>query len=128
MRSIEMSRPPGDGPTVKIGVKARNGESEFQCEPGEKILHAGLRSGVELPYECATGTCGTCRARLVSGQTESAWSDAPGRRYFKSDADFLTCQSVARADCALEIGGVLKPREPGVAAPRALAGVVCAYR
>ena len=113
---------------MKVVVNAKNGARDFECEPGEKILHAGLRGGVELPYECATGTCGTCRARLVSGQTESAWSDAPGRRYFKSDADFLTCQSVARADCALEIGGVLKPREPGVAAPRALAGVVCAYR
>jgi toluene monooxygenase electron transfer component len=65
----------------------------------------------------------------VSGRAESEWSEAPGRRYFKSEADLLTCQSVARADCALEIGGTLKPREPGVAAPpHALAGVVRACR
>ena len=109
---------------MKIVVSARNGARDFECEPGEKILHAGLRSGVELPYECATGTCGTCKARLVSGQAESAWSEAPGRRYFRTEGDLLMCQSVAHADCALEVGGTLKPREPGVAAPRALAAVV----
>jgi toluene monooxygenase electron transfer component len=109
---------------VKVVVNARNGARDFECEPGEKILHAGLRSGVELPYECATGTCGTCKARLLSGRAESAWPEAPGRRYFKSEADLLTCQSVARDDCVLEVGGALKPREPGAAAPRALAGVL----
>ena len=113
---------------MKVSVSAKNGARDFECEPGEKILHAGLRSGVELPYECATGTCGTCKARLVSGRTESAWSDAPGHRYCKSDADLLMCQSVAHADCALEVGGTLKPREPGATAPRDLTGVVRACR
>src|SRR5882724_55302 len=109
---------------MKVVVTAKNGTRDFECAPGEKILHAGLRSGVELPYECATGTCGTCKAKLVNGRAESVWSDAPGRRYLKSEADLLMCQSVARADCALEVGGVLKPREPGVGPPHALAGVV----
>ena len=113
---------------MKVVVNAKNGARDFECEPGEKILHAGLRSGVELPYECATGTCGTCKARLVSGRAESLWSDAPGRRYLKSETDLLMCQSVARADCALEVGGMLRPRETGVAAPRVLTGVVRAYR
>ncbi len=107
---------------MNVVVTARNGTRDFDCGPGEKILHAGLRSGVELPYECATGTCGTCKARLVSGRTESAWPDAPGRRYLKSEAELLMCQSVAHEDCALEIGAPLK--EPSAPAPRALAGVV----
>ena len=114
---------------MRVVVNAKNGARDFECEPGEKLLHAGLRSGVELPYECATGTCGTCRARLVNGQTDSEWPEAPGRRYFKSEADLLTCQSVARADCTLEIGGTLRPRESGVGGtPQALAGVVRGYR
>ncbi|MGH7397823.1 MAG: 2Fe-2S iron-sulfur cluster-binding protein, partial [Candidatus Rokuibacteriota bacterium] len=53
---------------MKIVVTARNGAADFECDPGEKILHAALRRGVELPYECATGTCGTCKAKLVSGR------------------------------------------------------------
>jgi len=34
---------------MTIAVNARNGAREFECQPGEKILHAGLRSGLELP-------------------------------------------------------------------------------
>jgi len=106
---------------MQIVVSARNGTRDFECGPGEKILHAALRRGVGLPYECATGTCGTCRARLVSGRAESAWPQAPGRRYFKTESDLLTCQSVAHEDCALEVGGPLT--DAGAPAPRALGGV-----
>ncbi|HUP37999.1 MAG TPA: 2Fe-2S iron-sulfur cluster binding domain-containing protein [Candidatus Limnocylindria bacterium] len=112
---------------MKISVTARSGAHEFECEPGEKILHAGLRSGVELPYECGTGTCGTCKARLVSGRVESEWPDAPGGRYLKDPAELLMCQCVAREECALEVG-VLKAGEPGALLPGALGGVVRGWR
>jgi toluene monooxygenase electron transfer component len=112
---------------VRITVKARSGAGEFDCEPGEKILHAGLRSGFELPYECGTGTCGTCKATLVSGRVESEWPDAPGSRYLKSPAELLMCQCLARDDCALEVG-VLKTREAGAPLPGALGGHVRGWR
>ena len=108
---------------MKILVTARSGAREFECEPGEKILHAGLRSGIELPYECGTGTCGTCKARLVSGRVESEWPDAPGSRYLKDPAELLMCQCVAREDCALEVA-VLKSSDAGLPAPGALGGRV----
>src|SRR2546427_8406572 len=113
---------------MRVVVSAKNGTRDFECEPGEKILHAGLRSGVELSYECATGTCGTCKARLVSGRTESEWPDAPGRRYLKTEAELLTCQSVARDDCALEIGAALKVPERETPAPCAVGGVLRGLR
>ena len=108
---------------MKVDVRARNGTWTFECTAGEKILHAALRSGVELPYECATGTCGTCKATLVSGRHESHWRDAPGHKYVKAEGEFLTCQSIAHEDCALEVS-VIKPAEPGTPAPRALDGVL----
>jgi toluene monooxygenase electron transfer component len=111
---------------VKIVVNARNGTRDFECAPGEKILHAGLRSEVELPYECGTGTCGTCKARLMSGRVEGGWPEAPGRRYLKSAAELLMCQSVPGEDCTLEVGAPLK--EASAPAPRALGGVVRASR
>jgi toluene monooxygenase electron transfer component len=112
---------------MKVVVTARSGACEFECEPGEKILHAGLRSGVELPYECGTGTCGTCKAKLVSGRVESEWPDAPGIRYLKGPAELLMCQCRAREDCALEVG-VLKTREAGTPLPGALGGEVRGWR
>jgi toluene monooxygenase electron transfer component len=113
---------------MKVVVTARNGTRDFECDAGEKILHAGLRHGVELPYECATGTCGTCKARLVSGRTASEWPEAPGHRYLKGRGELLTCQSVAHDDCALEVGGPLKSSESDASAPRALGGVVRGLR
>jgi len=112
---------------VRITVKARNGAGEFECAPGEKILHAGLRSGFELSYECGTGTCGTCKATLVSGRVESEWPEAPGGRYLKNEAELLMCQCLAREDCALEVG-VLKTREAGAPLPGALGGHVRGWR
>src|SRR5258705_10431776 len=94
---------------MKVVVAARSGACEFECEPGEKILHAGLRSGVELPYERPTGTCRTCKTRPTSGRTESHWADAPGRKYFKSEGDLITGQSVAQADCPLEFRALKSP-------------------
>jgi len=113
---------------MKVTVSARNGTREFECEAGEKILHAALRRGVELPYECATGTCGTCKARLVRGRTTSDWPEAPGGRYLKSEAELLTCQSVAHEDCALEVGIALKVSEPNTSLPAAVGGVLRGWR
>jgi toluene monooxygenase electron transfer component len=112
---------------VRIVVTARGESREFEAEPGEKILHAGLRCGVALAYECGTGTCGTCKARLVSGRAESAWAEAPGRRYLKSEAELLMCQCVAREDCALEVT-VLKGWESSTPRPSALEGVLRGWR
>jgi toluene monooxygenase electron transfer component len=107
----------------RIVVRARNETHDFECEPGEKILHAGLRSGVELPYECATGTCGTCKARLVSGRIRSEWPEAPGTRYLKGERDLLMCQCVAAEDCVLEVGALRSPAAAGPP-PSALGGVL----
>jgi len=113
---------------MNVHVSARNGTREFACEPGEKILHAGLRNGVELPYECATGTCGTCKATLLGGLVESEWPEAPGGRYLKSAAELLMCQSVAREACRLEVAIALKAPGPPAPAPRTLGGIVRAPR
>ena len=111
---------------MKIAVTAKNGATDFECGPGEKMLHAALQRGIELPYECATGTCGTCKAKLVSGRCHSEWPDAPGKKYFRSEAEILTCQSVADEDCAIEVFG-LKTRE-STTAPRALSGILRDFR
>ena len=40
----------------------------FEAEPQETVLEAALRAGVSVPYNCTTGTCGECKARLLSGE------------------------------------------------------------
>jgi toluene monooxygenase electron transfer component len=89
---------------VRVTLRTRAGERrDFLCGPGEAILHAGLRQGIALAYDCATGSCGTCKARLLGGRAESRWPEAPGARLCREPGEVLTCQSVARQDCTLEV-------------------------
>ncbi|HEY4350712.1 MAG TPA: 2Fe-2S iron-sulfur cluster-binding protein, partial [Paraburkholderia sp.] len=69
---------------MRIQVNARNRGYEFEALPGERVLHAGLRAGIALPYECATGTCGTCKATLVGGTVNDGWVGAPGKKFVKA--------------------------------------------
>ena len=91
---------------MKITVQTKSGERTFDCDANEKLLYAGLRQGVVLPYECGTGTCGTCKARCVSGSIEPGWREAPGRSYLKEDrGEFLLCQETAAGDCTVYVPG-----------------------
>jgi toluene monooxygenase electron transfer component len=110
---------------MRIQVNARNRGYEFDALPGERILYAGLRAGVDLPYECATGTCGTCKAKLVSGRVTDRWPAAPGKKHVKPQAnEFLMCQCAADEALTLEVSNFVYPVEPGACVPQACAGTV----
>jgi toluene monooxygenase electron transfer component len=88
----------------KITVETNSGVFEFSCAAGEKLLYAGLAEGVALPYECATGTCGTCRGRLTEGSVEVGWETAPGfARLKRAKGDVLMCQAEPSSACRLRV-------------------------
>lgn len=110
---------------MRIQVNARNRGYDFDALPGERVLYAGLRAGIDLPYECATGTCGTCKAKLLSGRVDPRWPDAPGRKYVKAEAgEFLMCQCAAKEALTLEVSKFVYPVEPGVCVPQSCSGTV----
>jgi NAD(P)H-flavin reductase/ferredoxin len=80
----------------------------FNHVEGFTILAAGRAAGIDLPYECASGGCGTCKARLIEGEVYSLWPEATGlseRDQRKGDR-ILTCQSVPTTPCVLAIPSV----------------------
>jgi len=90
--------------SVTVTVQTPAGAFEFSCEHGETLLSAGLRSGVSLPYECATGTCGTCRGRLMKGEVDVGWEASPALAKLKREkGDILLCQAQAKSDCFLRV-------------------------
>src|SRR4051812_43200127 len=100
---------------MKITLETKGGEFNFDCPPTERILHAALRQGLTAPYECATGTCGTCRGRLLEGTVCVEWEAAPGFAKLKRDkGDILMCQARPTADCRLRVPAnvVAKPDHP----------------
>jgi toluene monooxygenase electron transfer component len=110
---------------MRIQVNARNRGFEFEARSRESVLYAGLRAGVDLPYECATGTCGTCKAKLISGRLREGWREAPGRKYVKPEQnEFLMCQCSAESDLTLQVSKFINAADPGACAPDARPGVL----
>jgi toluene monooxygenase electron transfer component len=107
---------------MKIQLNARNRAHHFDAVPADKILFAGLSQGIGLPYECGSGTCGTCKARLLSGEIEDGWPEAPGRKLLKRADDFLMCQCSARGDVSVEVASFVEDFDPALCVPLAVKG------
>ncbi len=43
-------------------------EVGFECAPGQSVLDAALRAGIELPYSCRKGACGSCAGSVPKGE------------------------------------------------------------
>lgn len=85
-------------------------QHEFQAHAQQSILEAALGSGLTVDYGCTTGSCGECRARLVSGEVEQIrHHDFTLPAAERGRGWFLPCAYAARSDLVLEAreaGGV----------------------
>ena len=109
---------------MRAQAAARNRVHVFDVAKDERILFAGLAQGINLPYECGSGTCGTCKARLVSGEIDDLWPQAPGRKHLKQPNELLMCQCAARGEVSLEIAGNVFMADPGACVPGVRQGVL----
>ena len=99
-----------------VSVSLDPSRRTFACATGQTVLAAALAAGIDMPYECASGSCGSCRARLIEGAVTSRWVDALGlseRDRRKSDR-ILCCQSIPQTDCVIQIriGAAATPVRP----------------
>src|SRR5205814_8459387 len=91
-----------------VGVRRHRIELEgspqsFECREDETILHAALSRGIGFPYECSSGSCGTCMFQCLAGSFEMIWEEAPGlsTRARKKGDRWLACQSRPRTCAAI---------------------------
>ena len=112
---------------MKVQLNARNRAHHFESGAEEKLLYAGLSHAIDLPYECGSGTCGTCKARLISGQLEDCWPEAPGRRFLK-EGEYLLCQCEARSDLTVEVASFVHTMEAGASVPQRYRGRIAEAR
>ena len=113
---------------MTITIQTKSGVFEVPTTDDDiPVLFAGLAAGLTLPYECATGTCGTCRARVMSGSYEMAWKEAPGAQRLKLDkGDVLMCQCRAQAGCVLRVPAQVSQTDGE--APKVLSGRIVELR
>ena len=75
----------------------------FLVEEDETILEGALRSGLNLNYHCSNGTCGECKARVLSGQIgEIRHHDYVLSAQEKARGQVLLCRTSAASDLELE--------------------------
>ncbi|MBT5229196.1 MAG: 2Fe-2S iron-sulfur cluster binding domain-containing protein [Methylococcales bacterium] len=88
---------------MTANIKILPSGHEYTSEKGESILEAGLRHGKALDYSCNNGSCGECKARLVSGQIEKSHHfDYQFSREEKRNGTVLLCCMSATEDVVLE--------------------------
>jgi CDP-4-dehydro-6-deoxyglucose reductase len=85
-------------------VAVRPSGREFTAEATDNILDAALRSGVGLPFGCKDGACGSCKAKVLSGEVEQGWHAAPALSHEEHAAGMaLLCCAQARSDLQIEV-------------------------
>ena len=67
----------------------------FTASRGDVLLDAALLNGVDIPRDCRSGHCGTCRVRVLEGSTIGGECGEPGAVH--------ACQSRIISDLRLEL-------------------------
>lgn len=65
---------------AKVTIQS-NGQA-FEVRPSQTVLEAAVEAGINIPYGCRNGTCGSCKGQVLNGKVmhddymDSAMSDA----------------------------------------------------
>ena len=97
-------------------VTLKNSGQSFNVLPSQSVLAAAIVAGINLPYGCRNGACGSCKAKLITGEVfhsdyqTSAMSEAE-----LGAGNVLLCCAYAQTDLTLvcrEVNAIagLKPR------------------
>ncbi|OFN77603.1 phenylacetic acid degradation protein [Corynebacterium sp. HMSC070E08] len=90
-RHVEVD-PEGDNVSINFQLDGLSGSVESPVSANESLLNAALRVRSDVPFACAGGVCGTCRAKLVEGEVDMAENYALEADEVKAGY-ILTCQS-----------------------------------
>ncbi len=77
-----------------VTVKGRT----FRVRAGDVLLDGALANGVEIPFDCRAGTCGTCMVHVAKGQTVCGETHTQGMIY--------ACQARVVSDLEVEMEDV----------------------
>lgn len=83
----------------------------FPCAEGQSVLDAALQAGIELPYSCRKGVCGSCAGALASGTVQGI-GGADVRNETCMPGQVLYCRATPASDLVLR-PAEWKRLEPG---------------
>jgi 3-ketosteroid 9alpha-monooxygenase subunit B len=91
----------GEGASITIVLDGST--TDIRCRPGETILQAARREGLEPPFACEESYCGCCMARVKQGDVEMKMNDGGINQAQIDQGWVLTCQAVPKTpSCRIE--------------------------
>lgn len=88
---------------MTFNVKILPSNLEFTVKAEQTVLDAALDAGIVLPYSCRSGTCSTCKGRIVQGDWDAG--TAP-EQIIEADqlaqGYTLLCQAHPKSDLVIE--------------------------
>jgi ring-1,2-phenylacetyl-CoA epoxidase subunit PaaE len=93
---------PASSSEQEVTLRMRDGDRQIWVAPGRTVLETALDAGIDMPFSCAVGGCGTCRVRLSSG---SVVMDEPNclSAEERKAGYVLACSSRPTTACTLEV-------------------------
>ena len=77
---------------------------EMEIDEGETVLDAAFRQGISLMHGCKEGQCGSCKARLLEGDTELLkYSTFALPEYESETGHVLLCRTHVFSDASFEL-------------------------
>lgn len=100
-RAPHPAEPPVSASVGASQATFQRSQKSAQLQPGETLLEAAERIGVDIDSSCRVGSCGECAVRLVSGEVKMETDDALEPED-KAAGIILACQARATADVTVD--------------------------
>lgn len=85
---------------------------EFSVTDQETILAGALREGILLPYSCRSGSCGTCKGKLLVGTVDyGVYEEKALSAAERGSGQALFCQARPLTDLVIEAREVVAPAD-----------------
>ncbi|MBE1549353.1 ferredoxin [Mycobacterium sp. OAS707] len=79
--------------TEEVVIELERRKTAAAYRAGDTLLQTARSAGLQAPYSCETGSCGTCMARITEGSARMVNNDALEDDEV-ADGYVLTCQAL----------------------------------
>ncbi len=84
-------------------VTLKTSGKQFTVNQEETLLEAALRQGINLPYGCKNGACGSCKGKVIEGQiTHGQHSESALSKTDETAGSTLFCCAHPQSDLIIE--------------------------
>ena len=89
-------------------VRVNSSDIVFDCDSNQNILDAALKAGYELSFSCLKGVCGSCKAKVISGDVTASFGEGTLTAEELENGFSLLCQARPCSNVGLEVASIKK--------------------